>query len=157
LENSSAHSKEIDVPNRRTDQDPSPSPVKGLRLIPGDAVLRHLRERLEVALEQGLHEVARLVLGVAVGDVHHEGLDHQSPWPAVDDLGVDGEDGGVVLQRKMASTSISYRQRTGKLVLFQRTLRGARITTSSLRFRQVTSRLHYPNAVHVTMATCCHR
>jgi hypothetical protein len=70
---------------------------------------------------------------------------------------VDGEDGGVVLQRKMASTSISYRQRTGKLVLFQRTLRGARITTSSLRFRQVTSRLHYPNTVHVTMATCCHR
>jgi hypothetical protein len=34
---------------------------------------------------------------------------------------VDGEDGGVVLQRKMASTSVSYRQRTGKLVLFQRT------------------------------------
>jgi len=113
LENSSAHSKEKRC-SESTNRGPSPSPVKGLRLIPGDTVLRHLRERLEVALEQGLHEVARLVLGVAVGDVHDEGLDHQSPWPAVDDLGMDGEDGGVVLQRKMASTSISYRQRTAQ-------------------------------------------
>ena len=77
-----------------------PSPVKRLRLILDDLALGHLRERLEVALEQGLHKVAGLVLGVAVGDVHHEGLDHERPWPAVDDLGVDGEDGGVVLQAK---------------------------------------------------------
>lgn len=69
-------------------------------MILDDLALRHLRERFEVALEQGLHEVARLILGVAVGDVHHEGLDHERPWPAVDDLGVDGEDGGVVLQIK---------------------------------------------------------
>jgi hypothetical protein len=77
-----------------------PSPVKGLRLILDDLPLGHLRERLEVALEQGLHEVAGLVLGVALGDVHHEGLDHERPRSAVDDLGVDGEDGRVVLRAK---------------------------------------------------------
>lgn len=74
-------------------------------MILDDLALGHLGERLEVALEQGLHEVAGLVLGVAFGDVHHEGLDHERPWPAVDDLGVDGEDGGVVLHRQRKMTS----------------------------------------------------
>jgi hypothetical protein len=76
------------------------SPVKGLRLVHDDLALGHLRERPEVALEQRLHEVAGLVLGVAVGDVDDEGLDDERPWPAVDDLRVDGEDGGVVLRAK---------------------------------------------------------
>jgi hypothetical protein len=67
-------------------------------LILGDQAFRHLRQRLEVALKQGLDEVASLVLGVAFRDVHHEGLNHQCPRPAVDDLRVDGEDGGVVLK-----------------------------------------------------------
>lgn len=87
------------LPDQQTD--PFPSSVKGLRLIPSDTVFRHLCKRLEVAFEQGLHEVTRLVLGVAIRDVHNEGLNHQRPWPAVDDLRVDSEDGGVVLQSKM--------------------------------------------------------
>jgi hypothetical protein len=83
------------------------SPVKGLRLILDDQALGHLRQRLEVALEQCLDEVASLVLGVALGDVHHERLYHQRPRPAVDDLRVNGEDGGVVLEEDGTSRSVS--------------------------------------------------
>jgi hypothetical protein len=63
---------------------------------------------------------------------------------------VDGQDGGVVLQRTMARTSISLEQSAHRKA-------AGRITTSLLRFRQVTTVLHYPNSVHVTMATCSHR
>lgn len=110
-------------------------------MILDDQALRHLRERLEVALEQGLDEVARLVLCVALGDVHHEGLDHQRPRPAVDDLRVDGEDGGIVLEDDMQINSQS---------------RGRCLTTNTTGMQITpTSAFHYTisNTVHVTVAT----
>lgn len=58
-----------------------------------EALLRHVGEGLEVALEQVLDEVADVVLGVPLGDVHHERLDHQRPRLAIDDLRMDGQDG----------------------------------------------------------------
>lgn len=68
--------------------------------------LRNAGQGFEVAFDEGLYEVAGLVLGVTVGHINHEGLDHQGPRPPVDDLRMDGDDRRIVLQSKVGRESI---------------------------------------------------
>lgn len=71
--------------------------------------LRNHREWPEVAPDEELDEVARLVGGVPFGDVDDEGLRHQRRRLAVDDLGLGRQHWRVILQNINSLKSRDWR------------------------------------------------